>query len=221
MRVRATTAATAAATAMLLAALTACGGSDGGNGGDKADAKSSGGSKGSAAKDVDCGDSGISQADWMKHCSDEGADSEADGTEKKATGLKFGGSYTWPDGLKVSVTEAKVFTDHDSELMESAEPGNTDFRVKLKLTNSGKSAVALDDLSLIIEGATNGGEAAQTAFEKGGAPLEGRLAPGVTATKTNDNVLETKYGKKVVVTVQRNSDDYNLDFPEFTGSITG
>ncbi|MEU6762675.1 hypothetical protein ABZ916_09125 [Streptomyces sp. NPDC046853] len=219
MRVRVTTATTTAVAAMLLAALTACGGS-GDNGGDKADAKSSGGSKGSASKEVDCGDSDISQADWMKHCSDEGAESDADGAEKKATGLKFGGSYTWPDGLKVSVTEAKVFTDYDSELLESAKPGNTDFRVKLKLTNSGKSAVALDDLSLIIEGATNGGEAAQTAFEKGASPLEGRLAPGVSATKTNDNVLETKYGKKIVVTVQRGSENFDLDFPEFTGAIT-
>ncbi|MEV6750878.1 hypothetical protein [Streptomyces sp. NPDC051214] len=200
--------------ATLLAALAACGGSDGGDG-DKAD------SKGPAAKKVDCADENISQADWTKHCSDEGADAEADGAEEKATGLKFGESYTWPDGLKVSVTEAKVFTDHDAELMESAEPGNTDFRVRLKLTNSGKSAVALDDLSLIVEGATKGGEASQTAFEKGGEPLEGRLAPGVSATKTNDNVLETKYGKKIIVTVQRSSDAANLDFPEYTGAITG
>ncbi|GAA1889657.1 hypothetical protein GCM10009837_09620 [Streptomyces durmitorensis] len=218
MRVRAT----AAAAAMLLAALTACGGSDGGDSG-TADAKSSEGSKASTAKKVDCSDEDISQADWMEHCSDEGAGAGADGdgTAGKATGLKFGESYTWPDGLKVSVADAKVFTDYDAELMESAEPGNTDFRVRLKLTNSGKSAVALDDLSVIVEGATKGGEAGATVFEKGSEPLEGRLAPGVSATKTNDNALETKYGKKVVVTVQRNSEDFDLDFPEFTGSITG
>ncbi|MGW0904364.1 hypothetical protein [Streptomyces sp. NPDC002853] len=216
MRVRAT----AAVAAMLLAALTACGGSDGGDG-DKDDPKSVNDSEGSASKKVDCSDEDISQADWTKHCSDEGAGAEADGAEEKATGLKFGESYTWPDGLKVTVTEAKVFTDHNAELMESAEPGNTDFRVRLKLTNSGKSAVALDDLSLIVEGATKGGEASQTAFEKGAEPLEGRLAPGVSATKTNDNVLETKYGKKIIVTVQRSSEAANLDFPEYTGAITG
>ncbi|MGW5865227.1 hypothetical protein ACWFRJ_23970 [Streptomyces sp. NPDC055239] len=216
-----------ATAAMLLAALTACGGSDSTDDGDRADAKSQDGSKASASKKVDCADENISQADWMKHCSDEGADAEAgagtggDGTEGQATGLKFGESYTWPDGLKVSVAEAKVFKDYDAELLESAKPGNTDFRVKLKVTNSGKSAVALNDLSLIIEGATNGGEAASTSFENGAEPLEGRLAPGVSATKTNDNALETKYGKKIVVTVQRGSDDFDLDFPEFTGSITG
>ncbi|WP_367047634.1 hypothetical protein [Streptomyces sp. Je 1-332] len=214
MRVRAT----AALAAMLLAALTACSGS---GGGDKADAKSSNGSKDSAPKKVDCADEDISQADWTKYCSDEGAGADADGVEAKPKGLKFGESYTWPDGLKVSVTEAKVFTDYDTELMESAEPGNTDFRVKLKLTNSGKSAVALNDLSLIIEGATKGGQASVTAFEKGAEPLEGRLAPGVSTTKTDDNALETKYGKKIVVTVQRDSEDYDLDYPEYTGSITG
>ncbi|MEU6000272.1 hypothetical protein ABZ837_20900 [Streptomyces sp. NPDC047197] len=214
MRVRAT----AATAAMLLAALTACG-----DDGDKADAKAADSSKASTSKKVDCADEDISQADWMNHCSDEGADTSADGAgaEEQATGLKFGESYTWPDGLKVSVAEAKVFTDYDAELMESAEPGSTDFRVKLKLTNSGKSAVSLDDLSVIVEGATNGGEAESTAFENGAEPLDGRLAPGVSATKTDDSVLETKYGKKVVVTVQRSSEDSDLDFPEFAGSITG
>ncbi|MGW5738553.1 MULTISPECIES: hypothetical protein [Streptomyces] len=206
--------------AMLLAALTACGGSDGGDGAGTADTKSGNGAKG-AAKKVDCADENISQADWTKHCSDEGAGADAEGAEEKATGLTFGESYSWPDGLKVSVTEAKVFSDYDADMMESAEPGKTDFRVQLKLTNSGKSAVALDDLSLIVEGATKGGEAGQTAFEKGAEPLQGRLAPGVSATKTNDNVLETKYGKKIVVTVQRNSENYDLDFPEFAGAITG
>ncbi|MFE6163799.1 hypothetical protein ACFQ7F_33340 [Streptomyces sp. NPDC056486] len=208
---------------MLLAALTACGGGDGNDGGDSADAKSRNGSKASTSKKVDCADENISQADWMKHCSDEGAGAGADGdgTEGRTTGLKFGESYTWPDGLKVSVAEAKVFKDYDAELLESADPGSTDFRVKLKVTNSGKSAVALNDVSLIIEGATNGGEAASTSFENGAEPLEGRLAPGVSATKTNDNALETKYGKKIVVTVQRGSAEFDLEFPEFTGSITG
>ncbi|MCX4673017.1 hypothetical protein OG453_41380 [Streptomyces sp. NBC_01381] len=166
-------------------------------------------------------DEDISQADWMEHCSEEGAGTGGDGTEGQTTDLKFGESYTWPDGLKVAVAEAKVFTDYDAELMESAEPGSTDFRVKLKVENTGKTAVALDDLSVIIDGATKGGQAASTSFENGAEPLEGRLAPGVSATKTDDSVLETKYGKKIVVTVQRNSDDLDTDFPEFTGSIIG
>lgn len=172
----------------------------------------------SPSKTVDCQDESLDQADWMKYCSDA-AGTGGDGGKSK--GLTFGESYTWPDGLKVTVVEAKVFTDYDKELMESAEPGKTDFRVKLKLENTGKAPAALDDLSTIIEGATNGGEAATTAFENGSAPLEGRLAPGVSATKTDDSVLETKYGKKIVVTVQRSSDNFDLDFPEFTGEITG
>ena len=70
MRVR-TTAATAA---LLLAALTACGG-DGG--GDTADAKASGEKKAAASGKPDCMAEDISQADWMKYCSDEGADAGA------------------------------------------------------------------------------------------------------------------------------------------------
>jgi hypothetical protein len=34
-------------------------------------------------------------------------------------------------------------------------------------------------------------------------------------------VLETKYGKKIVVTVQRNSENFDLDFAEFNGEIIG
>ncbi|MCZ4506953.1 hypothetical protein O3Q52_01755 [Streptomyces sp. ActVer] len=168
---------------------------------------------------VDCGDESLSQADWAEHCSGESG-TGGDGTEGQTTGLKFGESYTWPDGLKATVVEAKVFTDYDPDF-ESAEPGETDFRVKLQLENGSKAAVPLDDLSLIIEGTTNGGQAASTSFENGSEPLEGRLAAGRTVTKTDDNVLETKYGKKIVVTVQRSSENFDLEFPEFEGQITG
>ncbi|MEU1001946.1 hypothetical protein [Streptomyces tibetensis] len=48
------------------------------------------------------------------------------------------GAYTWPDGLKVTVVDAKVFTDFDKDLLESPEPGSTDFRVTSKLQNTGK-----------------------------------------------------------------------------------
>ncbi|MFF7335468.1 hypothetical protein [Streptomyces sp. NPDC008150] len=166
-----------------------------------------------ASPSVDCSDDNLSQADWIDHCSDK-----ADG---KSAGLTFGQTYTWDDGLKVTVVEARKFTDYDSEYGEEATPGATDFRVKIKLTNTGRTAVNLSDLSTLVDGATNGGEASSTSFMKGSAPLEGRLAPGVSTVKTDDNELESKYGKKVVITVQRVSDDLTLDFPEFNGAITG
>lgn len=211
MRVRVS----AVAAALLLAALTACG-----DGGGEAKDDASPTPSASPSKSVDCSDESLDQATWTEHCSGE-AGTGGDGTEGKSTGLKFGESYTWPDGLKVTAVEAKVFTDYDEELLETAEPGSTDFRVKLKLENTGKSPAALDDLSVIIEGATNGGQASSTVFGNGSEPLEGRLAPGVSAVKTDDNVLEAKYGKKIVVTVQRSSEDFSLDFPEFTGEIGG
>ena len=213
MRLRAT----AATAAVLLATLTACGGGDG-----KADASTkpeAAATPSQAETTVDCTDQSLSQAEWVEHCSGKSG-TGGDGTEGQVTGLKFGESYTWPDGLKVTVVEAKVFTDYDPDF-ESAEPGQTDFRVKLKLENGGQAPVPLDDLSLIVEGATNGGQAASTSFENGSEPLEGRLAAGRTVTKTDDKVLETKYGRKIVVTVQRSSEDFNLDFPEFEGEITG
>jgi len=209
MRIR-TTAATAA---LLLAALTACGGSDSGD--DTAAGTKS--AKPAASESVDCTSQTLSQSEYMEHCA--GEPSEDDGA--KTTGLKFGESYAWPDGLKVSVVEAKQFTDFDKDALESAAPGSTSFRVKVKVENGGKSAVDLDELSLIVEGATNGGEASFTIFSRGSEPLEGRLAPGVSAVKNADHVLESKYGKRIVVTVQRTSDDFSLGFPEFNGEITG
>jgi hypothetical protein len=206
--------ATAATAALLLSALTACGG----NGSDSSSAAKTE-APASKSKKVDCTSQTLDQADWMEHCADE-ANTDAD-TGAKSTGLTFGESYKWPDGLKVTVTDAKRFTDFNEEYGEAAEPGSTDFRVTLKLENTGKEPAALDDLSLIVEGATNGGEASFTSFQNESQPLEGRLAPGVSATKNADHVLETKYGKKVVVTVQRNSDDFSLDFPEFSGEIIG
>ncbi|WP_206313000.1 hypothetical protein [Streptomyces sp. JB150] len=200
--------------AMLLAALTACGG-----GGSDGSSASKTKTPASQQEKVDCTSQTLDQAEWMEHCADE-ASPDSD-TGAKSTGLQFGESYTWPDGLKVTVVDAKVFTDFNKDLLESPEPGSTDFRVTLKLENGSKEPVALDDLSLIVEGATNGGESAFTMFENGSQPLEGRLAPGVTATKNADHVLKTEYGKKIVVTVQRSSENFDLDFPEFTGEITG
>ncbi|MGW4822498.1 hypothetical protein ACWEP4_26780 [Streptomyces sp. NPDC004227] len=206
----------AVSAAVCLAALTACGSSGEKTG---ADAKPKPAASKPAAS-VDCSDESLSQADWMKHCADK-AGTGGDGTEGMATGLNFGESYTWPDGLKVTVVSAKVFTDYDAEAYESAEPGKTDFRVRLRLENTGQTLADLGKLSTIVEGATNGGEAASSSFARGSEPLEGRLAPGVSATKTDDNVLETKYGRKVLVRVQRASEDEPFEFPEFTGQIAG
>lgn len=200
-----------AITAILLAGtLVACsGGSD--------DAKPGSAAKSSsapAAEEVDCSDPDLGQADWVENC--EGAGTGGDGGP--VTGLAFGKTYEWPDGLTVTVVEAKEVTEFGE--YEEPEDGNTAFRVKLKLTNSGEAPADLGDLSTIIEGATNGGEAGFTEFSDGSSPLGGRLAPGVTAVKTDDNVLETKYGKKIVVTVQRASEDFSLEFPEFDGAIS-
>ncbi|CAM5401292.1 hypothetical protein GCM10010390_49960 [Streptomyces mordarskii] len=166
-----------------------------------------------AGESFDCDNPNGDQASWAEHC----ADKKPAPAEQASTGLAFGKSYTWPDGLRVSVVDAHVFTNYTE--FEEPEKGKTDFRVRLKLTNTGKSTVKLDGLSTIIEGATNGGEAASTEFENGSNPLEGRLAPGVTVTKTDDGVLGTRYGKKIVVTVQRASENFDLEFPEFTGSM--
>lgn len=87
MRVRAA----AATAALLLAALTACGGNDGDG---KAEAKPAGKASAPASeKKVDCSDEYLSQAEWMKHCSDEGGGASAGPEEGAGTKtLKLGQS---------------------------------------------------------------------------------------------------------------------------------
>ncbi len=149
----------------------------------------------------------------MEHCNTETpAESKA-----PSTGLTFGKSFAWPDGLEVTVVEAKVFTDWDE--YEEPNPKSTEFRIRLKVDNKTRQAVDLDELSVLVDGATNGGTASSSSFTKGSAPLEGRIAPGVSAVKTDDNALEKRYGKDIVVTVQRVSDDGFETFPEFTGTV--
>ncbi|MYU24651.1 hypothetical protein [Streptomyces sp. SID8352] len=217
MRVRAT----AAVAAMLLAAVTGCGGSDDGKDvatkPQPATPTAPAESTGAGNPEVDCSDESLSQADWIEHCAEEGGGTGGDGTAGRLTGLKFGESFTWPDGLKVSVVDAKEWTKFVEDDYSEDDPEATEFRIRLKITNGSKAPVKLDDLSTFIDGATNGGEASTTQFVTDSDPLEGRLAPGVTVTKTDDNSLESRYGKKIVVTVQRSGED----FPEFEGEITG
>ncbi|MET8537426.1 hypothetical protein ABZV67_38035 [Streptomyces sp. NPDC005065] len=153
---------------------------------------------------------------------DDGAKPAADksriNTVDPAEDIAFGKTYTWPDGLKVTVTEARIFTDFTAD-EGPADPKNYAFRAKLRLTNGGKAAADLSDISTIIMGATEDAvTAAPSAFQNGAAPLAGRLAPGATATKTDDAVIDRKHGRKILVIVRRGSSTAS---PEFIGSIVG
>lgn len=196
-------------TAALLA-LTACGGSKDDAGAPAATKIAAAPAKTTAApKRVDCSDPSLSQAEWTKNC-----DKASGGLSKK-----FGQMFAWPDGVKVTVSKATVFTNFNKEFGEHATAGSTDFRVEIRITNGSRVPFDLGKLSTITEGATNGGEASVGLWTDDGSPLEGRLAPGVSVTKTDDATLENKYGKKIIVTVQRMTDDLSAAFPEFSGTI--
>lgn len=170
-----------------------------------------------AGKKVDCSDPGLSQADWVAHC-DKIAAGHSDSLNKQ-----FGQAYTWSDGVKVTVTGARVFTAYDKSLDEGPTAGTTDYEVMVRVTNGGRVPIDLGDLSVITEGATNGGEASLLPVSNAAPGLEGRLAPGVTVTKADTESLETKFGRKIVVTVQRTvpgSIELQAS-PEFSGTITG
>lgn len=136
--------------------------------------------------------------------------------------LAFGGAYTWPDGLRVSVIGAQVFTDYNKAEGEKPQPGSTDFRVTIRVANGGQAPVDLGGVSVIVQGATTGGDSETTTFRNGSEPLEGQLAPGAVAFKNDDETLANRYGRRVVVRVQRVAyDPTGQQWPEFTGTVAG
>lgn len=91
----------------------------------------------------------------------------------------------------------------------------------IAFSNGADIPVKLDEFSTVIDGAANGGEAAMSVYQAGEEPIAGRLAPGAKATKTDDNIIEKRYGDKVVVTIQRGMQGDEPDgYPEFTGAIS-
>lgn len=186
-------------------ALTACGGN-----GRHGSSNTAGEGLTAAKAKVNCSDPNLSQADWAKYC------------DKATSNLnkKFGQTYAWADKVKVTVTKAKVFTDYDTSAGEKSDKGSNDYQVMIKVTNGSHSPFDLSDLSVFTVGATNGGEAGTTYWSADDTPLEGQLAPGVTTTKTDDETLATKYGRRIIVTVRRLSGNDDLPFPTFAGTIT-
>lgn len=143
-------------------------------------------------------------------------------TKAPSLSLRFGGAYTWPDGLRVSVIGAQVFTDYNKAAEESPQPGFTDFRVLLRVANGGQAPVDLGGLSVIVQGATTGGAAESGTFRNGSEPLEGQLAPGAVAFKNDDESLAARYGRRIAVRVQRVAQDpTGKTWPVFTGTIGG
>ncbi|GAA1672745.1 hypothetical protein GCM10009680_10610 [Streptomyces yatensis] len=64
-----------------------------------------------------------------------------------------------------------------------------------------------------------GAEPASTTWDVDPEPLVGRLAPGLSVTRNDESVSGKRYSKKIVVTVQRTSDNFDLECPEFAGTI--
>ncbi|MDG9703832.1 hypothetical protein [Streptomyces sp. DH37] len=211
MRTTATTIAALAAVCALT--LTACG-SDSSDGA-KAPAAKSQKQQDGQEEAVDCADTNLSQDDWTKHCADDAGSEEAPATE-----LTFGQTFTYDDGLKVTVDSAKTVTDFD-EYDDRPDADERLFRVNVTVDNDSKKPVDLDTIGVLVTGATNGGDAEIAYVSKGSKEMTGRLAPGVKDTKNSDWALAKEYGSQVLVTVTRMSEDVDLfaQDPEWTGPI--
>ncbi|WP_406507631.1 hypothetical protein [Streptomyces sp. NBC_00212] len=161
-----------------------------------------------ATASVDCTSQTVTQQDWIDHC--------AKGASK--TDLTVGETFAWQDGVAASVTRLELLTAIGSE--ESRPTADQyGFRVLVTVKNGEQVPLDLGKITLLAEGATTGGAASMGIF-RGADDLTGQLAPGVTVTKNAGFILDKKYGMKVVITVQRGSDQLGeFAFPKFTGTV--
>ncbi|WP_407563328.1 hypothetical protein [Streptomyces sp. 184] len=145
----------------------------------------------------------------------------ADDKPAADTSLKVGETFTYDDGLAITVDSIKEFSDF-GEFDYPPENGDTAFRINFTFDNGTKKPFALDDLYVSVEGTTNGGMAEGNYWENGSKEITGRVAPGVTTTGTSDHALADKYGRDVVVMIGRLDEgaDPMMDDLEWSGSIT-
>jgi hypothetical protein len=147
-------------------------------------------------------------------------DEPADETPAADTSLEVGQTFTYDDGLAITVDSIKEFSDF-GDYDYPPENGDTAFRVNLTFDNGTKAPFSLDDLYVSVEGTTNGGMAEGNYWESGSKEITGRVAPGVTTTGTSDHTLAAKYGREIVVTIGRLDEgaDPMMDDLEWSGSI--
>lgn len=140
-------------------------------------------------------------------------------TEQPALGpLTVGDTYTWPhDQVAATVTSVAEFTNLGE--YDTVEPGEIPFRVEITVTNNGQQPIDASSFSAFVMGATVGGEAAGTSFDEGSNEFAGQLAPGNTATFTDDAVIDEQYGRDVLVELQRWDTDVMDEPPVWTATI--
>lgn len=195
------TAAIAAAAAAVLA-LTACGAEP---------------SQGSAERAPKASANEPADADNADASDDEEEEPDADLPD---TELSVGDSFKYDDGVKFTVTVISEITKF-GEYDERPEAGQTAFRVHWDINNGSKKFVDLDGWGYNAKGATTGGDADFGIVELGSKEMSGRLAVGKTGSYTSEYVLDKEDGKKVVFTVTRMDEEFDLlaEDPNWTGTI--
>ncbi|AKG41410.1 hypothetical protein SXIM_00260 [Streptomyces xiamenensis] len=155
---------------------------------------------------------------------DDVQDDDADPQTQASGDLAPGESYTWESsGLSVTIDRIEELDPSTLEEWDRPKEGRTPFRVHLTVANTGQQPVDLGSLSLNVEGATNGGEVFVGMYS-GDVEITGRLAPGVTAEKSQSWSLDTEaYGRDILVTASYWGDEEDIDLwtedPQWVGTM--
>lgn len=100
-------------------------------------------------------------------------------TESAPAALAFGGTHTYPDGMKVTVSKPRAY--RPDEFAAGHTKGNSAFQVTITIVNGSGEAV---DITTALPSVRDGaGAAAGQIFDGSGAsePFTGRLLPGKQA----------------------------------------
>lgn len=158
--------------------------------------------------------------------SDEKPDADEDSDTKEAkddqpdTELALGDAFVYNDGVKITVTKMNEITKF-GEYDVQPEAGQTVFRVHWDVENGSKKFLDLDAWGYQAQGATTGGDAGIGFVELDSKRMAGRLAAGKTGSYTSEYTLAKEDGKKVVFTMTRIDEEFNLlaKDPNWTGDI--
>lgn len=134
--------------------------------------------------------------------------------------LAVGHTYTYKDGLEVTVTAIRAMKDADYDEYAERPKGATPFVVEWKLNNGSSQPVDLDAWGYNAKGATTGGETDMVSLADR-KDMTGRLAPGNEAQFNFGYALAEEHGTEVLFTLTRMDDqaDWSIDDPQWIGAI--
>lgn len=175
----------------------------------------------SSNSDDDTADSppAAQDADAGSDTQTEPADDSAQPDGAAAGDLAPGDTYTWDDGLELTIGQ---LTEHTPSAQDApfVPEGEIAFTVPLTLVNGGQEPADLGELSITADGITAGGMLMGIHLDGVTELPSGRLAPGAETDLTMAwTIDEAEQGRDVAIAVLRVTGTLPSETPTWSGTI--